>query len=203
MEINLFNEISFYQSTGLINLSTDQIRRHLRKNRHRENNLYKYEKINNIETLLINYNYLNEFKRIRKTKKNSLNNLKRKNKYIGNKNIQYNIDLCINFHEELDSNYYEYIVRLIKEKTESSIGYVIERDSQNFNHLHLLINYPFNKLYVLLDYIINNKLQRKMDFLDYYKYSKKTSIFLIEIPNNEVLNIKKHYFSKEKGLNYI
>ncbi|WP_282629625.1 hypothetical protein [Empedobacter sedimenti] len=166
------------------------------------NDVVKKKVINGSETWLINYKFIPEyFQRKRKLKSNidDFNQKmekkvrKVKSTFIVPVDIdKYNIEMSINFKDDYDKDYYEYIVKDLFLRSCFDMFYVIEEDSIGFNHLHVGIKGDDTQELKLI-------LRHTYDYLHLHDYdgdknkifSKQTNVAVIRNHNAYLDYLKK------------
>ncbi|TGN29177.1 hypothetical protein [Empedobacter tilapiae] len=196
----MWKTIEFYQRTNIINLSYRSLMRRIDLVRGM-NNVLRSKVINGSRTLLINYDYIQEyFQRKRKlklgiddfNKKMEKKVRKVKSTLIVPDNIsKYNIELSINFKDDYDRDYYEYIVKDLFLRTAFDMFYVIEVDSFGYNHLHIGLKGDADELKLILQHTYDNLLLHDYDGEEEKLFSKQTNVAVIRNNNAFLDYIKK------------
>lgn len=175
---------SFFIQTGIIDLSIDQIRRRAR-NLEKEGSLLVEKKKNNRGSWewFIDTAGIFIFERIRKKKKTDefklssnealARNIHPETMPVGN--IDYRIEISINFKEEYDDNYYEYFVKQFFVRNQANLYFKIEKDKDGYNHLHIGTCGILEDVKLIINHIVSKILNQKNDFYLKEFYGKHIS----------------------------
>ncbi|MDM1041692.1 MULTISPECIES: hypothetical protein [Empedobacter] len=196
----MWKTIEFYQRTNIINMSYRTIMRQL-GSISGDINIVKKKVIEGRETWQINYDYIHEyFQRKRKVKSNEEGFNQRMEKKVRRvistltvpEDVsQYNIELGINFKDDYDRNYYDYIVKDLFIRSEFDIFYVIEEDSSGFNHLHVGLKGDPEELKLVLKHTYDNLHLHDYDGEEENLFSKQTNVAIIRNQNAYLDYLKK------------
>lgn len=198
----MWKTIEFYQRTNIINLSYRSLLRKIDLVRGMDNVVRK-KVINGSRMILINSNYVTVyFQRKRKLKagidgynqKMEKRVRKVKSTYKVPDDIdRYNIELSINFKDNYDRDYYDYIVKDLFLRSSFDLFYVIEEDTFGFNHLHIGLKGDTEELKLILRHTYENLHLHDYDG-DEDKdkiFSKQTNIAVIRNHNAYLEYLKK------------
>lgn len=189
----MWKTIEFYRRTNIIDLSYRTLMRKIGKVRGMSH-VVKKKVINGTETLLINYDYVDKyFTRKRKLKTNiECFNEKMEKKvrkinstYKVPKNIDsYTIELSINFKDNYDREYYLYIVKDLFLRSSFDMFFVIEQDSEGYNHLHIGVRGQLEELKTILKHTYSNLHLHDYDADKDELFCKQTNIATIRNYNS-------------------
>lgn len=135
--MNNYKSITNYLKNGIINLSRKQLKRNIKK---------IYKEGNDAVLLLKNKRGVLEWHvdctrihlvdRSRKAKKSNKEHCLEING-AENYDIKYKTSITINFKENYDSKYYSTIANFFNQIYRHSLYYVIEKDENGYNHIHI------------------------------------------------------------------
>lgn len=196
----MWKTIEFYRRSNIINVSYRTIMRQIAKIAGIDN-IVKKKVINGKDKWLINSDYISDFfQRKRKLKSNIDGFNKRMEKrvrkvrstlVIPNDIQQYNIELSINFKDDYDKSYYEYIVKDLFLRSAFDLFYVIEEDLDGFNHLHVGLKGDTDELKLILKHTYENLHLHDYDGDENKIFSKQTNIAVIRNHNAYLDYLKK------------
>jgi len=166
-----------------------------------DNNIIRKKVINGKEKWLINSNYVSiYFQRKRQLKSNidGFNKIMEKKVRKVKATLQipddidrYNIELSINFKDNYDRDYYDYIVKDLFLRSSFDMFYVIEEDTFGFNHLHIGIKGNTEELRLILRHTYDNLHLHDFDGDEDKIFSKQTNIAVIRNHNAYLDYVKK------------
>lgn len=184
----MWKTIEFYERTNIINVSYRTILRQIARISG-DNNIVKKMVIKGKETWLINSSYVTEyFQRKRKLKSNNVGFNQRMEKRVRKVKStfsapididEYNIELSINFKDDYDRSYYDYIVKDLFLRSSFDMFHVIEEDTFGFNHLHIGIKGNTEELKLILRHTYDNLHLHDFDGDEDKIFSKQTNIAVI------------------------
>ena len=196
----MWKTIDFYLRTNIINVSYRTVMRQIGKISC-DNNIIRKKVINGKEKCLINSNYISDyFRRKRKLKSNNVGFNQRmekrvrkvKSTYKVPEDIEkYNIELSINFKDDYDRDYYEYIVKDLFLRSSFNLFYVIEEDTFGFNHLHIGLKGDTEELKLILRHTYENLHLHDYDGDEDKIFTKQTNIAVIRNHNAYLDYLKK------------
>lgn len=153
------------------------------------------------EKWLINSNYVTEyFQRKRKLKSSDVGFNQRMEKKVRKVKStfsvpididKYNIELGINFKDDYDREYYEYILKDLFLRSTYDMFYVVEKDAYGFNHLHIGIKGNTEELKLILRHTYVNLHLHDFDGDEDKIFSKQTNIAVIRNHNAYLDYMKK------------
>ncbi|MFV0141483.1 hypothetical protein [Empedobacter falsenii] len=221
MRINYYISKSFILSTGILDLSADQIKRNIKKvaqeeeKKHLENSLHnvnykdptvlKLRNENGIQEWHVNYSRINKIGRKRKVKNNTINkvnhNIDRAKRAITRfsyqepENPRYTTEITLNFKENYEASYYEEVVKELFVRYKKNMYFVVEKDSEGYSHIHIGSEGKKKEIMILMNHIIENVLARFDDmyikFLEGGNY--ESDLHISDIVSNDAY---KKYLSK-------
>lgn len=164
-------------------------------------NIVKKKVIKGQETWQINSNYISEyFRRKRKVKSNEEGFNQRMEKRVRKVNStlkvpndieKYNIELSINFKDNYDRSYYNYIVKDLFLRSEFDLFFVIEEDSIGYNHLHIGLRGDVDELKLILRHTYDHLHLHDYDGEEEKLFSRDTNIAVIRNHNAYLDYMKK------------
>ena len=203
----MWKTIEFYQRTNIINMSYRTILRKIGKI-YNVKDIIKKNVINGKEHWEINSDYITEyFQRKRKVKCNEEGFNQRIEKKVRKVKttltvpddiIKYSIELTINFQDNYDEEYYDYIIKDLFIRTEYDMFYVIEKDSSGFNHLHVGLKGNPEELKLVLKHTYDNLHLHDYDEEEEKFFTKKTNVATIR-NHNAFLD----YISKDVEIKFL
>lgn len=176
--MNYYKPIKYYTERGMIDLSTDQIKKRIKKiqNHHKDHEtIIKKLKVGRTYAWAINYHFLDLFERERKLRANVRKLIPKhqiKHSKI-NKRMDYQFEISINLkggmsHDNVsyDQSYYNYIIEQIFIITRQDLLFVHEQDKYGYNHIHIASNGTEDDIKLAIDFVMVHKLGFNRKFLN-------------------------------------
>ena len=197
----MYYTIKYYIDNNYTTLSAKQVKRNAKEAYQNGDPavILRFNK-KNLEQYEIHADEFERFgRRKRQQKKIKLNVIK---EYVPRNNKKYQSAVTINFKDATSRKVYEeIIIQLFYRSGIDDMFYSIEVDESGFTHVHFASTATSEKLYVMLNQIIN--IEMKLDHtLKISKYGEKTyaSIEISTLLNLEGFTI---YISKEQPVIYL
>lgn len=212
---SIYLPISFYLDRNIIDLSMDQVKRRIKDKKKLYDlnpdveNIVRFKKFKNTSGWTINYQYLDYFQRKRNHKQPyQIPKSKLLKTSIHDRKINYGFEITMNFKDgcnlnhvdggSYDVNYYNHIAHEIFRLNRNDMFYMVEKDSDNYYHVHIGLNGDPDEIEVIVCVLLS-KLVQQNDINSKIPDGKKINFDRIHNLFSFKKYLRKNYYSTRFG----